>query len=118
MSEMKEISPKFRPYIEMAFGLGIRALIIWALPHPFRIGMTGWTRPLFKSYEFCLDAAVVMCIAIASLPDHRWVRPGFIVATLGMVLSLMAAIAYQADSPTQFWLKLSEPIRQGLKLIS
>ena len=41
MSEMKEISPKFRPYIEMAFGLGILALIIWAVPHPFRIGMTG-----------------------------------------------------------------------------
>lgn len=118
MSEIQDTSPKFRPYIEMAFGLGILALIIWALPHPFRNGMTGWTRPLFTSYELCLDAAVVMCIAKASLPDHRWVRPGFIVATLGMVLSLMAAIAYQADSPTQFWLKLSEPIRQGLKLIS
>jgi hypothetical protein len=35
-----------------------------------------------------------------------------------MVLSLVAAVAYQADSPTQFWLKLSEPIRQGLQLIS
>lgn len=118
MSETKETPPKFRPNTEMAFGLGIVVLIVWALPHPFRIGMTGWTRPLFTSYELCLDAAVVMCIAKASFPGHRWVKIGYLSATAGMVLSLLAAIAYQADSPTQFWLKLSEPIRQGLRLIS
>jgi hypothetical protein len=118
MSEMKETSPKLRPYLEMVFGLGILVLIVLALPHPFHLRMAGWTGPLFTSYELCLDAAVVMCIAKASLPDHRWVRPGFTIATLGMVSSLVAAIAYQADSPTQFWLKLSEPIRQGLQLIS
>lgn len=117
MNAAKTFLKRHRVYIRIAGDLSILILISLIIPYPFPVGMSDRLLTLYRFYVFCVDIAVVLCIARASLPDYRWVNIGFIASILGMTLSLVMAIAQRANTAADFWVNISEPLRQGLRLL-